>query len=63
MKGGKPIRVIKRPLIVPINMPKRSVIDKATGKLTPAISNFASAIPESPTIDPTERSIPPVAIT
>ena len=63
MKGGKLTRVIKIPLTAPINKPNNNVTTIVMGKLIPMINNFAIIIPAKPTIDPTERSIPAVAIT
>ena len=63
INGGNPPQLMRAPLTMPQPAPTASARRSATGSGWPACSAVPSTTPESATIDPTERSIPPERMT
>src|SRR5258705_120149 len=64
MSGGTLKRVMMKPLMRPASHPAPTARTMATGRANPTFfQNTPTRIAERPSIDPTERSMPPVTIT
>ena len=62
IKGAIPPYAMMKPLIAPQVKPAAMAIRIAIGILTSCTSNMDTTILESPTTEPTERSMPPPVI-
>ena len=63
MNGVMPTYAMTEPLNMPISMPDNTPIGRAKIGWTPAARTTPVIMPLKPTVEPTERSIPPVRIT